>query len=635
MPPKKGATYALRPKNSNHKKVVAAGVKADTVRDINEKKYTQSEAARRLGVGKDVVSKWMKKAKYGLFNHGVAHRPTDMDEEDKLEFIQSLIKNKQKSKDKKQRQHVPKLLEIINNRSRQRGGPGLKEDLSQSFLARLEDSKLFDVGGATQAKTEARAREEASLRNFVSLGVAFEATAKGMDKHLILNMDMTGFAVLANADAKQHGHLWHVKNEDDVSVASTTGHSALPIGVKYFCLGNAAGFAANPVLIVACASMKEDECACYRVSGLSGHNGSGGFGWLVCMKTRTPNAKFFDWFIRTVVIPFVEEQRANFELNLNEEQKHPKHALLMLDGEQIQLNLFDDERLRKALLDAGIHCIKGPASTTAKTQGLDCGFIFCNLKRAVAYFVPDWENSTALDNILRRCLRDRGLVGGELSKLVHALRKITCALRKVMNAEVMSGGFKNVGVFPYNRSKILNRCTDPPTGMDMESIEAGWEALVDEFRRTGHNEEATFDRLNIRPDTGNDKRKAPKDKRSCTHERCVFLTHDGSIDRRLDWLATHPSASNGRNAKKAPKKKKAPSNKKRAKKAREDEEEDVDEMVVDGDDEEDDASEALDELNEEGDDEDDQDDDLEADEGFFGSIFDRVLGKRKIQHTTR
>jgi len=214
-----------------------------------------------------------------------------------------------------------------------------------------------------------------------------------------------------------------VKNEEDVSVASSGGHNKLPIGVKYFCLGSAAGFVANPVLIVACPSMKEDECACHEVPGLSGHNGSGGKGWLVCMKTRTPNAKFFDWFIRVVVIPFVEEQRANFDLYLDTEKKQGKHALMMLDGEQIQLNLFDDERLRKALLDAHIHCIKGPASTTGRLQPLDVGFVFCLLKRAVVYYVHDWQESTVLDEILRRLLRVFGLNGGELSKLVHALRK--------------------------------------------------------------------------------------------------------------------------------------------------------------------------------------------------------------------
>ena len=521
-------------------------VKRRAVADWKAGSRTAAQITQALGIQKSTLTKWAQKVEAKVELRDSAGRPPIFEQED-VKIIQKILtENWQKSDNKFSSQYKPDIIKIRNERDRARGHGGLYEDVSRRTIYNMEQNGWFKVGGATQPKTDARAREEASLRNFVSLATAVEAVSTKIDPHLHFNMDATQISV---DDAASGGNMWHSKPIEDMSKLSTRGHGKTPFGIKYFCLGSAAGMIANPVLVVACPSMKAEEMAPFKVPGLSGSNQSGSFGWLVCMQTRQPNAKFMDWITEKVIIPFVEEQRDNFELYFDGDKSKPMPALMHLDGEEIQMQIFDSERLRGMLLAANIQVIKGSASTTAKTQALDVGFTFALLKKAVKYSGLVYTDGSAFEKILRRILTELGMDGGMRTKAVHALQKATLALKEIMNIKVIKKGFKMVGLHPYNRALILKRCTVPPTATDMDAIEAGMETLVREFRDIGHNLESTFDMLNIRPDTIFDRRSNPKDKRAIQSERCVYMSHDATFDRRLTWLAEHPRDGKGTKAK--------------------------------------------------------------------------------------
>lgn len=605
--------------------------KLRAVADWQAKKRTSTQICSALRIDKATLTKWKNRIERKVELRDSVGRPPIFESEDVEKFKQILTANGQKSEDKYSSQYKPDILRIRNERDRARGHGGLHEDVSRRTMYNMEKSGAFKVGGATQPKTEARAREGASLRNYVSLATAMEAVGKNIDPHLHFNMDATGFAV---EDAKHGGNVWHLKDPDDESKISVGGHGKLPFGIKYFCLGSAAGFIANPILVVACPSMKAHEMAPYKVAGLAGTNQSGSFGWLVCMQTRQPNAKFMDWLVEHLIVPFVNEQRDNYELFFDGDRSKSKPALMHLDGEEIQMQIFDSERLRGLFQAANIHVIKGSASTTHKTQALDVGFTFALLKKAVKYSGLVCKDGTAFAQILIRILTERGLVGGVRTTAVHALQKVSLALKEVMSIKVIKKGFKSVGLHPYSRELILKRCTVPPTAADMDAVEVGMESLVREFRETGHNLESTFDALKIRPDTIFDKRTAPKDKRAIQSERCVYMSHDETFDRRLTWLAEHPRAGGGGKAKRgrnSTKAKAAP----KAKKARVVVPEEVEEdLSVMEEVEEEETASIVDEMGEEEVEEDEENVDYDHDEPAKDLYAGRAEGARALKRNS-
>ena len=602
--------------------------KQRAVEDWKLGKRTALQICAALDINKGTLTRWGQTIERGKELRESAGRPPIFEEEDIQKFKQILVENGQKANNKHSSQYIPDILRIRNERERMRGHGGLHEDVSRRTIYIMEHSGMFHVGGATQPKTEARAREEASLRNYVSLLVAMKAVNEKIDSHLHFNMDATGFAV---EDAKHGGNVWHLKNENDMSKISVGGHGKLPFGVKYFCLGNAAGFIAEPVLIIAVPSMKEDEMAPYHVAGLSGSNQAGSKGWLVCMKTRQPNRKFMDWLVEKLIIPFVHQHRLDYELFFDGDPNKPMPSVMTLDGEEIQMQVFDSERLRGLLCAANIHVIKGPASTTAKTQPLDVGFTFALLKKAAKYSGLACTDGSVFAIFLRRMLDERRLEGGTKTAAVNALQKVSLALKEVMNIKVIKKGFKLTGLAPFRPEIILKRCTVPPTAADMIAIEAGMERLVSEFRETGHNLESTFDELNIRPDTIFDRRSAPKDQRAIQSERCVYMSHHETFDRRLTWLAEHPRAGGGGQAKRGRKSKKASTGPK-AKKARVEMEAEVsDDLSVMEEVEEEETASIVDEMDEGEGDEDQNYADYDQDETQVDLGAGRAEGARAIK----
>lgn len=161
--------------------------------------------------------------------------------------------------------------------------------------------------GECQHKTKARIDAEADPRNAYSMYCMANAFTSDEHPEMMFNWDATQY-VLGTEKGKVG---YTVKTEDSAQkplTAQSTGE--LEFGIKLYHMHNAAGAVAPPVYVVADKSMKEGEFVGYRVPGLGNANIPGSFGYVCFTQTRCCNDEFYRWFVKDVVVPFVESCRA-------------------------------------------------------------------------------------------------------------------------------------------------------------------------------------------------------------------------------------------------------------------------------------------------------------------------------------
>ena len=81
------------------------------------------------------------------------------------------------------------------------------------------------------------------------------------------------------------------------------------------------------------------------IVGLGNSTEVGSLGYLCWCKTRNGNDKFYLWFAKTIVIPFVKKVR-DVHQPLNEDGS-PMRAFVMCDGEESQIRVFQEEEIRE------------------------------------------------------------------------------------------------------------------------------------------------------------------------------------------------------------------------------------------------------------------------------------------------
>ena len=159
-----------------------------------------------------------------------------------------------------------------------------------------------------QFKTQARIEAERDPRNAYSMIAMATAFSSQLSPHMIFNWDATQFVI--NGDGEKS--MVYIKGELD-SPLTHPGSGGLNFAIKLYHFHCAAGFPAIPVFIVAVDSLDEDDLICHKVLGLSNNTAPSSYGYLCFTKTRCCNKKFYSWFASTVVCPFVEQQREDFE----------------------------------------------------------------------------------------------------------------------------------------------------------------------------------------------------------------------------------------------------------------------------------------------------------------------------------
>ena len=302
-------------------------------------------------------------------------------------------------------------------------------------------------------------------RNAISMMVASMAIRSiiGNDRRLLLNLDATAFQHLG-IDKKNkiqkvyttNGHYRMLKEDgSEVNTILSTQKSDTAAFVKFLVLVNGAGEAAPFVALIDDNNMEKGETEVHEIKKFAQNNCDTGL--MAINNGRNGTANFYEAYYKQILIPFVQKLRENYGMKATEK------AILWLDGEDIQMQPLLTHELRSLLRKQNILILKGPASTTPKTQLLDTSVVFkgshkgANDKNAgkhaaASKFLRDQIESAlkihATSKATIRAGADKQFKA-KITKWTDIILRAEWALRRMITETNIGRGLNKTGVMNY------------------------------------------------------------------------------------------------------------------------------------------------------------------------------------------
>ena len=266
------------------------------------------------------------------------------------------------------------------------------------------------------------------------------------------------------------------------------------------------------------------------------------------MESRACNVAFYKWYIETIVVEFVRNQRTVNGLSDTE------IAFFQLDGEKVQVECFNHPDCLKILNDNYITVGKPPASTTATTQPCDCGNCFKASKKALANIKDAHVRfKQKMSDKIKKLLNDfnkslgkkKKMSYGNIGSAVKGILRIQLALTNTVNPTMISKSFAAAGVWDHdlnppgvNIKTIFGNNKDYfGEGLSIEdeaAITAGMPTLVERLRQRGELFETDFDDCNIRHNIN--PKEQPKENFHIPRRRYCFLTNPVFVQRQHETM---------------------------------------------------------------------------------------------------
>lgn len=218
--------------------------------------------------------------------------------------------------------------------------------LPRRTMYRYEKNMDIHTGNG-ESTTAARSKACGSMRNMMSFAASNALMVPLTHPQLILNSDATTFEVgygsaTANSKVKYTGKRSECGENLKTEPDKGTSASITAYFIKYYLLCSAGGCAADPVFCVQDPKMAVGAIDVHEVPGL-GVSTVHSKAYVVFVKTRACNANFYKWFNTTILIPFVQMQRAVYNIN--------NLAWYQLDGEQAQIDVYNTPEMLATLAE--------------------------------------------------------------------------------------------------------------------------------------------------------------------------------------------------------------------------------------------------------------------------------------------
>lgn len=507
---------------------------------------SQREMAEYLQVNVNRIEKLVRDFKSGKSFSDAEGRPPKIDEEGKASLRQEILKRKDEKRPMTNSEFYLAANRVAQETDIRRDGNGLLVTVSK----KTADKLLIELNASKekgQTTTKARHRESRDIRNFISMATMNQAYASDKPPHMIGNYDATQFIVSVKNEELlitiKKEHLDGSRDDGDVPLTNVED-SALDFGVKWMMMGNALGHLGVSIFLVNDPNMDADDFHAYEILGLSHIVEPSAKGYLCFCKTRAGNAKFFQWYTMEILTKFVEACR---DLLLDDQKAQSFY--MIADGEQLQLQPFDDPEVLSTLDNFNIDLAKGPASCT-NTIGNACDR--SNLFKATKKTMKAVSSVNELDfqdpvlelKIFNTIQTDHSLLSVEKRRnICKGVVKIARSLAKVVNYQIVSHGFHRIGLYPVNAKKcISNMDAEALSNFDANTINGFVSKIPDlaslflDESSGGQITEKQFDDLGIPQTESDDRRTIPKDQRCLSNQRAVMISHQASRKRRQDWL---------------------------------------------------------------------------------------------------
>jgi len=241
-----------------------------------------------------------------------------------------------------------------------------KADVCSRTILNYEKNLGINSGNAERT-TNARIRACGSMRNMVTFAAANELMHDLTHPSIITNSDATTFEVGHSKDGEKI-EVKYVGNRCDngdtlkVEPRQNDSSSISAYFIKYYLHCSADGYCADPVFVVQDPNMNPDDIDVKQLAGFSvSTSAANSNAFLVFVKSRACNKRFYEWFNDTILIPFADCQRKNHDVNSNTLAFH------QLDGEKTQIDIYAEPTVLAKLHEKLIVIGKPPGSTSSIT----------------------------------------------------------------------------------------------------------------------------------------------------------------------------------------------------------------------------------------------------------------------------
>lgn len=396
------------------------------------------------------------------------------------------------------------------------------ETPSKRTLKRLEDSLGINDGNA-EITTNARAEACSSVRNAVSFAVMNAVMVPKTHAALMLNPDGTTMTVGIDPSGMVKV-VYQGPRPKAMKVLPMPGEGGLLYSIKFYLLINAMGDQCDPIYVIQDKAMGEEDIEVHKVPGL-GLGTAMEFGYVVFCKSRCGNLAFFKWFLKDILIPWIERLKAHYEIDESE------FAWMQMDGEPIQLECLSHDDILEILESARIAIGKLCASTTEVQQPCDME-CFKGPKTCLKSINEGevWDNKVMLDKlgwVIRRHFdkmslncTPSALSSSNKRQCATGLLRIQLAFMQSLRRDTIQKSFRTTGIYPFSLKTIIANCKRDVSLEEYTHIESVMEQLKAIMRCKGELLDSDFDAAGIRNVL--EKR---KDHLVVYRRRAVLLTH--------------------------------------------------------------------------------------------------------------
>jgi hypothetical protein len=320
----------------------------------------------RFSIAVSTIQTWVTKVLKGITQHETAGQPPRLLKRKQEEVFDGITGQEFQKR-------TPAFVKDINAKAKEtnilRGIPsGLAKPVSRRTMGKYEKKFVTKTANADKA-TVARAEARQDVRNAVSFAVMNALVVPMTSPELIINADATQYTVGGGVDNTQVKYCGEIKGPIKTLPEKMDG-GLTSYFIKHYATINALGFSSDPVYIASDDSMGVEDFDVHSVQGLSNSTDPRAKGYLCFMNTRTPNAAFYEWYMRSVLVPFVLMLRTVHDLDVS------VPAWFQIDGEAEQLSPYETGALQELLRETNIIVGKLPGGTTSWTQALDKGEYF-------------------------------------------------------------------------------------------------------------------------------------------------------------------------------------------------------------------------------------------------------------------
>lgn len=517
--------------NGTHRKSVK--LSSEEKYCIGKKLYENPKALQSLmnktGLKERTLYKYRSSYLSNTVLHSSAGRPNKLDDIAEQELKQKLSGEKriQYSIEEVEDLYADAVSKTAERRNKSKAQ-------GEQFCKKTLKNTLRKVGANihnAEETTDAREKACNDIYHFVTFAAMNQAVVPHVKEPLILNFDAKQSKVGDVDDRKRKAvNIGKVKFDYSYKVRKRKNHKGIgAFFIKTYALISRLGHLAPTVDVISSPGMGPTEIDAYKVHGLGGDIGTQSYGYVVFCKSRGCNKAFYQWYNKTVLIPFIQELRNKYELS-DEDM-----AFVCCDGETIQIEAYvPPNKLVNTLIQKNIATSKLPASTTEILQPCDAGKLFLAWNSKLKNISNNQViNQSYMIDILRKKvfkthnnkLASKGKK--ELSSLKVrmgslGLLRIQKALQESATPDMIRKSFEVVGQSPLSIKTTLSHCRANIVRQQESVIYRSIENLSKLFLEQGELYDHQIQECGINPTVPCP---TPKEQLNLSRRRSVLLTN--------------------------------------------------------------------------------------------------------------